>query len=181
MGRRRADLGQRAVVMGRRRRDAICRRFRAVPRGVRGSPARVLGSVVVSPSSARVQLRRHHRAGVQIHRVLGLVGQVRGAVLHLGDLGLGVAPGNPVLVRELLALALAVQTRQVLSRGCLDTALPGPSAPASPGNPRPCPSARCCAAPRWPPWSRPICWSTWAASTPSRSRKTGHDIRASLR
>ena len=31
---------------------------------------------------------------------------------------------------------------------------PGPSAPASPGNPRPCPSARCCAAPRWPPWSR---------------------------
>ncbi len=28
------------------------------------------------------------------------------AVLHLGDLGLGVAPGNPVLVRELLALAL---------------------------------------------------------------------------
>ena len=30
------------------------------------------------------------------------------------------APGNPVLVRELLALALAVQTRQVLSRGCLD-------------------------------------------------------------
>ena len=73
----------------------------------------------------RVQLRRHHRAGVQIHRVLGLVGQVRGAVLHLGDLGLGVAPGNPVLVRELLALALAVQTRQVLSRGCLDTALLG--------------------------------------------------------
>ena len=46
----------------------------------------------------RVQLRRHHRAGVQIHRVLGLVGQVRGAVLHLGDLGLGVAPGNPVLI-----------------------------------------------------------------------------------
>ena len=31
---------------------------------------------------------------------------------------------------------------------------PGPSAPASPGNPRPCRSARCCAAPRWPPWSR---------------------------
>ena len=29
------------------------------------------------------------------------------------------------LVRELLALALAVQTRQVLSRGCLDTALLG--------------------------------------------------------
>ena len=72
-----------------------------------------------------VQLGRHHRAGVQIHRVLRLVGQMGRAVLHLGDLGLGVAPGNPVLVRELLALALAVQTRQVLGRGRLDTALLG--------------------------------------------------------
>ena len=30
----------------------------------------------------RVQLGRHHRAGVQIHRVLGLVGQMRRAVLQ---------------------------------------------------------------------------------------------------
>ena len=73
----------------------------------------------------RVQLGRHHRARVQIHRVLGLVGQMGGAVLHLGDLGLGVALGNPILVRELLALALAVQARQVVRRGRLNAALLG--------------------------------------------------------
>ena len=73
----------------------------------------------------RVQLGRHHRAGVQIHRVLGLVGQMRRAVLHLGDLGLGVALRNPIRVGKLLALALPLQTRQVLGRGCLDPAFPG--------------------------------------------------------
>ena len=83
--------------------------------------ASVFSSVVVSPSSAGCS----HRAGAQIHRVLGLVGQMGRAVLHLGDLGLGVALRDPVLVRELLALALAVQARQVLGRGCLDAALLG--------------------------------------------------------
>ena len=73
----------------------------------------------------RVQLGRHHRAGVQIHRVLGLVGQMRRGVLHLGDLGLGVALRNPIRVGKLLALALPLQTRQVLGRGCLDPAFPG--------------------------------------------------------
>ena len=101
------------------------------------------------------------RAGVQI-RVLGLVGQVRGAVLHLGDLRTGSSPGNPVLVRELLALALAVQTRQVLSRWVrnLDHRSPGPSAPASPGIARVWPHdvAQRLAE---PPWSR--------SSTPMRS------------
>ncbi len=72
-----------------------------------------------------MQLGRHHRAGVQIHRVLGLVGQMRRAVLHLGDLGLGVALRNPIRVGKLLALALPLQTRQILGRGCLDAAFPG--------------------------------------------------------
>ena len=73
----------------------------------------------------RVQFGRHHRARVQIHRVLGLVGQMRRAILHLGDLGLGVALRNPIRVGKLLALALVLQTRQVLGRGCLDAAFPG--------------------------------------------------------
>ena len=50
---------------------------------------------------------------------------MRRAVLHLGDLGLGVALRNPIRVGKLLALALPVQTRQVLGRGCLDPAFPG--------------------------------------------------------
>ena len=47
------------------------------------------------------------------------------AVLHPGDPGLGVAPGNPILVRQLLALALAVQMRQILGCRRLGAALPG--------------------------------------------------------
>ena len=39
---------------------------------------------------------------------------MRRAVLHLGDLGLGVALRNPIRVGKLLALALPLQTRQVL-------------------------------------------------------------------
>ncbi len=46
-------------------------------------------------------------------RVLGLVGQVRGAVLHLGDPGLGVALRVPVLVGKPLTLALAVDADEI--------------------------------------------------------------------
>ena len=52
----------------------------------------------------RVQLGRHHRAGVQIHRVPGLVGQMRRAVLHLGDLGLGVALETQSVLESFLRL-----------------------------------------------------------------------------
>jgi len=45
-------------------------------------------------------------------------------VLHPGNPGLGAAPGNPISVRQLPALALAVETRKVLGRRRLDTALP---------------------------------------------------------
>jgi len=44
--------------------------------------------VVVSPSSAGCSARRDDDAGIEIDRVLGLVGKVRATVLHLGDLGL---------------------------------------------------------------------------------------------
>ena len=103
--------------------------------------ARVLGSVVVSPSgSAGCSSAATTAAGVQIHRVLGLVGQVRGAVLHLGDLGLGVAPGNPVLVREPDSCPCACGPDAPGPQPWVSRyRSPGPSAPASPGNPRPFP------------------------------------------
>ena len=48
---------------------------------------------------------------------------------------------------------------------------PGPGAPASPGSLHPCRAARCCAAPRWPPWSRhpPRC-ARPSPDPPRRSR-----------
>ena len=61
--------------------------------------------------------RCHHDAGVEIDRVLGLVSQMRRSVLHLGDLGVGVGRALPVGVRQRLALALAVEARQVLGVG----------------------------------------------------------------
>ena len=44
----------------------------------------------------RVQLGCHHRAGVEVDRVLGFVSEVRGAVLHLGDPRIRVGLGDPV-------------------------------------------------------------------------------------
>src|SRR5262245_612080 len=42
------------------------------------------------------------RAGVQVNGVLGLVGQMRPAIIHLGDLGVGIVRMGPVLIRPLL-------------------------------------------------------------------------------
>ncbi len=49
-------------------------------------------------------LHRHadDRAGLQVDRMLGLVGQMRAAVLHLGDLRVGIVRMRPVVVRALL-------------------------------------------------------------------------------
>ena len=57
--------------------------------------------------------------------MLGLVCEMGRAVLHPGDLGLRVALGDPILVRQFLALALAVQTHEVIGRGRLDAAFLG--------------------------------------------------------
>jgi hypothetical protein len=51
----------------------------------------------------------HDRTRVQIHGVLGLVGQVRAAILHLRDPRFPVVRIHPVPVRQRL-LALAVKT-----------------------------------------------------------------------
>jgi hypothetical protein len=52
------------------------------------------------------------RAGLQIDRMLGLVGQMRAPVLHPGDFGIGIARMRPLVVRPLL-LALPIEPRQV--------------------------------------------------------------------
>ena len=55
--------------------------------------------------------------------MLGLVGEVRAAVLQLGDPGLGVGRRGPLGVRQPLALPLAVEPDQVLGRRRRDPAL----------------------------------------------------------
>jgi hypothetical protein len=64
---------------------------------------------------ATVQSHRHHRARIHVDGVFLLVGEVRAAVLHLGDLRVWVVRIYPVLVRALL-LPLTVDARQILSR-----------------------------------------------------------------
>jgi phosphatidylserine/phosphatidylglycerophosphate/cardiolipin synthase-like enzyme len=71
----------------------------------------------------RMDRRRHHDAGVEIDRMLGLVGEMRRSVLHLGDPGVRVGRTFPVGVRKRLAFALAVETRQILGSGRIDAAL----------------------------------------------------------
>src|SRR4029077_14093183 len=57
----------------------------------------------------------HHRALVQIHRVLGPVSQMRASVLHLRNPRVPVRRTLPLLIRHAL-LALTVQPRQVFAR-----------------------------------------------------------------
>ena len=66
-----------------------------------------------------------HGTGVQIHRMLRLVGQMRATVLQLGDPGIRIGRALPVRIGQLLAFALAIQPHQVLGRWRLDAALLG--------------------------------------------------------
>src|SRR5690349_21582839 len=59
---------------------------------------------------------RHHRSGFHIHRVLGLVGQVRPPVLHLRYARIRIVRVHPFFVRPLLA-ALAIQSLQLSACG----------------------------------------------------------------
>ena len=64
-------------------------------------------------------------AGVEIDRVLGLVGEMRATVLQLGDLGLWIGLAGPLLVRQLLAFAGAVDADEIVRIRRLDAALLG--------------------------------------------------------
>src|SRR5262249_7550674 len=72
---------------------------------------------------AGIDLRRQDQVGVQVHDVLGLVGQVGGAVLHLGDAAVRVRGRGPLIVGDLLVLALPVEAAQLLVGGVLDAGL----------------------------------------------------------
>src|SRR4029453_18743196 len=69
----------------------------------------------------------HDRAGVEINRVLGLVSQMGAAVLHLGDLRVGVRRRSPVLVRALL-LPFSIAPLGILSAATVER-LPRASLP----------------------------------------------------
>ena len=71
------------------------------------------------PTIGGLHRQRHHRACLQIHRVLGLVGQMRPAVLHLRDPRFPVVRIHPVPVRQRL-LALAVKALAFGRRRLLD-------------------------------------------------------------
>lgn len=71
----------------------LCRRQRALDR--RGVP--VVGGM---------QRRRNDDPGVEIDRMLRLVGKMGATVFQLGDLGLRIGLAGPLLVRQLLAPGL---------------------------------------------------------------------------
>ena len=52
----------------------------------------------------------HDGTGLQVHRVLGPVRQVRPPVFHLGDFGVGIARMGPIVVRSFLR-PLAIDPR----------------------------------------------------------------------
>ncbi len=66
---------------------------------------------------------RNDDAGVEIDRVLGLVGQMRGAVLHPRDLRIRIGRARPILVRKLLALPPAIEPDEVVDRRRFDATL----------------------------------------------------------
>ena len=82
-----------------------------------------------------VDLRRDDRPGLQIDRVLGLVGGRSGprtpidraAILRRGDPRLGIGRRGPVRMGRPLAPALAVEPDPILGRGCLAIPLPAAS------------------------------------------------------
>jgi hypothetical protein len=53
-----------------------------------------------------VDWRCNDDPSVEIDRVFRFVGEMGRAVLHLGDLGIGIGRARPILVRQLLALRL---------------------------------------------------------------------------
>ena len=69
---------------------------------------------------AGIDRHRQDRAAVQVNRVLGLVSQVRAAVLHLRDLRVRIVGVVPIVVRALLR-PLAVDSSQVGLRRRLDS------------------------------------------------------------
>jgi hypothetical protein len=71
-----------------------------------------------------LQCHGNHRARLQIDRMLGFVGQMGGAILHLGDPRIRVARTHPLRVGHLL-LTFPVQLRQLFPARLLQPGLLG--------------------------------------------------------
>ena len=104
------------IFRRRRKSDGGQVLFRFLQRGIERRRVALVGLV---------DRRRHDHARVEIDRMFGLVGKMRRAVLHLGDLRVRIGLARPIFVRQLLAFALAVEPDQVVDRRRLDTALLG--------------------------------------------------------
>jgi len=63
---------------------------------------------------AVIDLGGHNRFGFQVDRVLLLVRQVRVALLHFHDAGIGITWALPVLIGNLLAFAFSIELPQVV-------------------------------------------------------------------
>ena len=101
-----------------------------------------------------VDLGRDDGAGVEIDRMLGLVGQPGTPVLHLGDLRLRVAWRGPVRVGQPLACCGCDPAGSGHPPSVSRCHSPWPTGAASRGSLRRCRGGRSRAAPRWPPSSR---------------------------
>ena len=110
------------------------------------------------PHRAALRGDRHDRARVQIHRLLGFVGQVRRAILHLGHFGVPDRADSPTPHWTSSSSACdpcAAPRRRRWSR-CPP---PSPAAADIPCNSRRCPAAQSSASPHWlPAWSRRSRW-----------------------
>ena len=77
----------------------------------------MLGPIVsTSAAFGVINLGRQDQLRVQIDDVFGLVGQMRAAVLHLGDPAVGVGFAPPLFVRDLLVLAIAIEPSHFFGR-----------------------------------------------------------------
>src|SRR6266849_4594647 len=99
-----------------------------------------------------LQRDRHHRTRVQIHRVLGLVRQMRASVLHLRNPRVPVRRALPLLIRRAF-LALTVQPRQVFVPRRFDPRRLRQPAQKILVTLVPCPAAQSSASPHWLPGS----------------------------
>ena len=101
-----------------------------------------------------MECRRDNDAGIEIDRVLRFVSQVRPTVLQLGDLGLRIGPADPFFVRQLFALAVAIDADEIVRTSASRSRSPWPSAAAFRDRSGHRPGAQWYAARHWPPRRR---------------------------
>src|SRR5262249_36339867 len=79
-----------------------------------------LGSALRIAAIGVGHVRTDDGLGLQVHRVLGFVGQMSAPILHLGDTALGIRRALPLLIGNFLVGTLAVDPAQVIVGGIFD-------------------------------------------------------------